>query len=104
MSSDKISLQISLSLLVHLWKMVLGFLSSWWLWLPNRRIRLEESEAFRGSAALNTQALFSYHCIAPSPLLNFCKLLSLFMSPSKTFTGEMPPLQSWPLDKGDNSP
>lgn len=72
---NKISLQISLNLLIPLCKLVMGFLS-WWLWLSSRRIGLEESEASCGSAALNTQALFSDHCVAPSPLSSFRDLLA----------------------------
>lgn len=32
---DKISLQVALDLLIPLCKLVMGFLSSWWLWLSN---------------------------------------------------------------------
>lgn len=101
---DKISLQISLNLLLPLCKLVMGFLSSWWLWLSSRRIRLEESEAFCGSAALNTQALFSYPCVAPSPLSSFCDLPSPLWVHQALSLGKCLPSQSWSLDKGEKSP
>lgn len=58
MTLDNISPHIFVNLLIPLSKMVIRLSFSWWLWLPNGRIRQEESGAFLGSASLNTQLYF----------------------------------------------